>query len=107
VIYATAGTAKFLEDNGVKAVVVNWPDEEDAEMNVMRMFADHRFDLVINVPKDQTTRELTNGYRIRRAAIDHNIPLITNIRLASAYISAFCRMKQEDVQIKSWAEYSL
>jgi len=106
VIYATAGTAKFLEDNGVKATVVNWPDEEDGEMNVMKMFADHRFDLVINVPKDQTKRELTNGYRIRRAAIDHNIPLITNIRLASAYISAFCRMKQEDIQIKAWHEYS-
>jgi carbamoyl-phosphate synthase large subunit len=105
-IYATAGTAKFLEDNGVKAVAVKWPDEEDSEMNVLQMFADHKFDLVVNVPKDQTKRELTNGYRIRRAAIDHNIPLLTNIRLASAYISAFCRMKQEDVQIKSWQEYA-
>jgi carbamoyl-phosphate synthase large subunit len=106
VIYATDGTAKFLENNGVKAIMVNWPDEEDAPMNVMKMFADHRFDLIINVPNDQTKRELTNGYRIRRAAIDHNIPLITNIRLASAYISAFCRMKPEDVQIKAWQEYS-
>jgi len=105
-IYATAGTAKFLEDNGVKATTVSWPDEEDAAMNVMQMIAEHRFDLVINVPKDQTKRELTNGYRIRRAAIDHNIPLITNIRLASAYISAFCRMQQEDIEIKSWQEYS-
>ena len=106
VIYATAGTAQFLGDNSVKAITVNWPDEENGAMNIMQMIAEHRFDLVINVPKDQTTRELTNGYRIRRAAIDHNIPLITNIRLASAYISAFCRMKQEDVQIKSWQEYS-
>ena len=106
IIYATAGTAKFLCENGVKAITVNWPDEEEGEMNIMQMIANHRFDLVINVPKDQTKRELTNGYRIRRAAIDHNIPLITNIRLASAYISAFCRMKQEDVQIKSWQEFN-
>ncbi len=106
VIYATAGTAKFLNENGVNAITVKWPDEEADEMNIMQMIAEHRFDLVINVPKDQTKRELTNGYRIRRAAIDHNIPLITNIRLARAYISAFCRMTQEDIQIKSWQEYS-
>lgn len=106
VIYATAGTAKFLNDNGVKAIPVNWPDEEGGKPDIMEMFSAHKFDLVINVPKDQTRRELTNGYRIRRAAIDHNIPLITNIRLASAFISAFCRMKTEDIQIKSWQEYS-
>ena len=105
-IYATAGTAKFLEDNGVKVIVVKWPDEEEGELNIMQMFTDHKFDMVVNVPKDQTKRELTNGYRIRRAAIDHNIPLLTNIRLARAYISAFCRMKQEDILIKSWQEYS-
>ena len=106
IIYATAGTAKFLGDNGVKAITVNWPDEEGGELNIMEMFSKHQFDLVINVPKDQTKRELTNGYRIRRAAIDHNIPLITNIRLASAFISAFCRMKAGDVQIKSWQDYT-
>ena len=106
VLYATAGTAKFLNDNGVKAIAVNWPDEEGGEMNIMKMFTERRFDMVVNVPKDQTKRELTNGFRIRRAAIDHNIPLITNTRLASALISAFCKMKQEDIQIKSWQEYS-
>ncbi|MDR1523932.1 MAG: carbamoyl-phosphate synthase (glutamine-hydrolyzing) large subunit [Tannerella sp.] len=106
VIYATAGTAKFLNENGVKAIPVNWPDEEGGKPDIMEMFSNHQFDLVINVPKDQTKRELTNGYRIRRAAIDHNIPLITNIRLASAFISAFCRMKTEDIQIKSWQDYS-
>ena len=106
VIYATAGTARFLNDNGIKATAVNWPDEEGGELDIMEMFSKHQFDLVINVPKDQTKRELTNGYRIRRAAIDHNIPLITNIRLASSFISAFCKMKQEDIQIKSWQDYS-
>ena len=105
-IYATAGTAKFLNDNGVKAIVVNWPDEEGGEYNIMEMFSNHQFDLVINVPKDQTKRELTNGYRIRRTAIDHNIPLFTNIRLASAFINAFCKMNPEDIQIKSWQDYS-
>lgn len=105
VIYATAGTAKFLGNNGVKAIAVNWPDEEKGELNVMEMLSKHQFDLVINVPKDQTKRELTNGYRIRRAAIDHNIPLITNIRLASAFISAFCRMQAGDIRIKSWQDY--
>jgi len=105
-IYATAGTAKFLNDNGVKALTVNWPDEESGEYNIMEMFSNHEYDLVINVPKDQTKRELTNGYRIRRAAIDHNIPLITNIRLASAFINAFCKMNPEDIQIKAWQDYS-
>ena len=105
-IYATAGTAKFLNDNGVKALAVNWPDEEGEEYNIMEMFSNHEYDLVINVPKDQTKRELTNGYRIRRAAIDHNIPLITNIRLASAFINAFCKMNKEEVQIKAWQDYS-
>ena len=106
VIYATAGTAKFLGENGVNAITVNWPDEEGRELDIMEMFANHQFDLVINVPKDQTKRELTNGYRIRRAAIDHNIPLFTNIRLASAFITSFCKMDMEDIQIKSWQEYS-
>ena len=103
-IYATAGTQKFLAENGIKATAVCWPDEE-GELNVMDMFARHAFDLVINIPKNHSKRELTNGYKIRRAAIDHNIPLLTNARLASAFIEAFCQMKIEDIQIKSWQEY--
>ena len=99
-IYATAGTARFFNENGVKASVVGWPDEEGAD-NVMHMIADHRFDLIINVPKNHTKRELTNGYRIRRGAIDHNIPLMTNVRLAKAFIEAFCALRQEDIKIKS------
>ena len=104
-IFATDGTAKFLKENGVNASVVSWPDE-DGENKVMDMIADHKFDLIINVPKNQTKRELTNGYRIRRGAIDHNIPLMTNVRLAKAFIEAFCSMKLEDIKIKSWQEYN-
>ncbi len=105
-ICATAGTAKFFEENGVKATPVYWPDEFDgAENNVMRMISDHCFDLIINIPKNHTKRELTNGYRIRRGAIDHNIPLITNARLAKAFIEAFTSLQLEDIQIKSWQEY--
>ncbi|MBR1521085.1 MAG: carbamoyl-phosphate synthase (glutamine-hydrolyzing) large subunit [Bacteroidaceae bacterium] len=105
-IYASEGTAKFLNDNGAPATAVAWPDEEGSDKpNVMQMIADHKFDLVVNIPKNHTKRELTNGYRIRRAAIDHNIPLITNARLASAFIEAFCEKGMEDLQIKSWQEY--
>ena len=104
-IFATAGTAKFLNDNGVEATAVAWPDEE-GENNVMDMIAAHQFDLIINVPKNHTKRELTNGYKIRRDAIDHNIPLITNVRLAKAFIEAFCELKQEDIKPKSWQEYN-
>ena len=105
-IYATAGTAKFLNENNVKATAVGWPDEEHKDLpNVMQMIADHKFDLNVNIPKNHTKRELTNGYRIRRGAIDHNIPLITNARLASAFIEAFCTMSQDQLQIKSWQEY--
>ena len=105
-IYATAGTARFLADNGVKAMVVSWPDEEK-EHNVMDMMSNHTFELIVNIPKNHTRRELTNGYKIRRGAIDHNIPLITNARLASAFIQAFCEMKETDIPIKSWQEYKL
>ena len=105
VIYGTAGTAKFLNDNGIEAQTVAWPDEE-GENNVMDMIAAHRFGLIINVPKNHTKRELTNGYRIRRAAIDHNIPLMTNVRLAKAFIMAFCSLDEKDIQIKSWQEYN-
>ena len=105
-IYATAGTAKFLNENNVKATAVGWPDEEHKDLpNVMQMIDDHKFDLIVNIPKNHTKRELTNGYRIRRGAIDHNIPLITNARLASAFIEAFCTMSQDQLQIKSWQEY--
>ena len=105
-IYATAGTAKFLNENNVKATAVGWPDEDHKDIpNVMQMIADHKFDLIVNIPKNHTKRELTNGYRIRRGAIDHNIPLFTNARLASAFIEAFCTLSQDQLQIKSWQEY--
>ena len=105
-IYASEGTARFLNENGAKAISVSWPDENvEGRENVMQMIADHRFELIVNIPKNHSTRELSNGYRIRRGAIDHNIPLITNARLASAFIEAFCTMKQEDIAIKSWNEY--
>ena len=105
-IYATAGTAKFLNENNVKATAVGWPDEDQKDLpNVMQMIADHKFDLIVNIPKNHTKRELTNGYRIRRGAIDHNIPLFTNARLASAFIEAFCTLSQDQLQTKSWQEY--
>lgn len=102
-IYATNGTAKFLQENGVNAKIVSWPDEEGE--NILDLMSEHKFDLVINIPKNNTSRELTNGYKIRRSAIDHNIPLITNARLASAFITAFTRNSLEDIKIKSWNEY--
>ncbi len=104
-VYATGGTAKFFNDNGVKATPVSWPDEE-GENNVMDMIAQHKFALIVNVPKNHTKRELTNGYRIRRGAIDHNIPLITNVRLAKAFIEAFTAIGEQDIKIKSWQEYN-
>ena len=105
-IYATAGTATFLNSHGIPTTPVFWPDERPhAENNVMKMIAEHKFDLIVNIPKNHSKRELTNGYRIRRGAIDHNIPLMTNARLAKAFIEAFCQMKQEDIQIKSWQDY--
>ena len=105
-IYASAGTATFLNAHGVPTTPVFWPDERpNAENNVMKMIAGHKFDLIVNIPKNHSKRELTNGYRIRRGAIDHNIPLITNARLAKAFIEAFCETKLEDIRIKSWQEY--
>ena len=104
-IYATRGTAKFFEDNNIPATAVSWPDE-DGENKVMDMIAEHKFDLIINEPKNHTSRELTNGYRIRRGAIDHNIPLMTNVRLAKAFIEAFCALRVDDIKIKSWQEYN-
>lgn len=105
-VYATAGTARFFNDNGVPAIPVSWPDEQHPDKeNVMHMIADHRFDLIINIPKNQTRRELTNGYHIRRGAIDHNIPLLTNARLASAFLEAVSRKREDQISIRSWQEY--
>ena len=103
-LYATKGTAKFLKENGVEAIEVSWPDEE-GDNKILDMISAHAFDLIVNVPKNHTKRELTNGYKIRRGAIDHNIPLLTNARLAKAFIESFCSMKLEDIQIKCWQEY--
>ena len=105
-IYATEGTATYLNDNKIKAYAVGWPDETHKDApNVMDMIHDHKFDLIVNIPKNHTKRELTNGYKIRRGAIDHNIPLITNARLASAFIHAFTTLSIDDLGIKSWQDY--
>ncbi len=107
-LYATAGTQQFLKDHNIEAQVVRWPDEQhhgNETDQILDKISQHAFDLIINIPKDLTKRELTNGYRIRRAAIDHNTPLITNARLAAAFIEAFCTMSEDDIQIKSWQEY--
>ena len=106
-IFATEGTQKFLADNGVEATVVGWPDDNNSELKITDMMAGKKFDLVINIPKNHTRRELTNGYKIRRAAIDHNIPLLTNARLASAFIHAFCTIKETEIPIKDWASYKM
>ena len=105
-VYATQGTADYLNANGAKAIAVGWPDENGSNVpNVMDMIANHEFDLIVNIPKNHSSRELTNGYKIRRGAIDHNIPLMPNARLASAFIEAFCRIGIEDLQIKAWQDY--
>lgn len=103
-IYATDGTCKFLNENGIVAEKVIWPDEE-GENNLLEMMNKKIFDLVINIPKNHTRRELTNGYKIRRGAVDYNIPLLTDARLASAFINAFCSLDISDLNIKSWNEY--
>lgn len=102
-IYATEGTARFLNGNGVEATAVCWPDEDGR--SVLDIISDHSVDLVINIPKNHTKRELTNGYRIRRWAIDHNIPLLTNARLASAFVKAFINKPVDDIAITPWQEY--
>ena len=104
-LYTTGGTHKFLEENGVHSKLVGWPDDKDCDLKVLEMIENKQFDLVINIPKNLTKQELSNGYKIRRSAIDFNIPLITNARLASAFIKAFCRMKENGIQIKHWDEY--
>ena len=103
-IFATGGTSKFLEENGLHVETLYWPDEA-REPNVMQYLRERKVDLVINIPKDHTPRELDNGYKIRRAAVDYNIPLITNARLASAFIYAICKVAPGEIAIKSWDEY--
>ena len=104
-LYATGGTHKYLNDNGVPAVLVHWPSEADKEPQALDLLHRKQIDLVINIPKNLTSAELTNGYKIRRAAVDLNVPLITNARLAAAFIDAFCDLKADDVEIKAWDEY--
>ena len=103
-LYATGGSSKFLTENGVENTRVYWPSEE-GQPQALDMLHRKEIDMVVNIPKNLTSGELTNGYKIRRAAIDLNIPLITNACLASAFINAFCTMSVDDLQIKSWAEY--
>ena len=103
-LFATGGSSKFLTENGVKNTLVYWPSE-DGEPQALDMLHRKEIDMVVNIPKNLTAGELDNGYKIRRAAIDLNIPLITNARLASAFINAFCTMELDDLAIKSWAEY--
>ena len=104
-IYATKGTAKFLEDHGIKATVLGWPDQREQQPNTLDYIKEDKIDLVVNIPKNLSKDELNNDYTIRRSAIDFNIPLITNARLANAFITAFCRLEKKDIQIKSWNEY--
>ena len=104
-LYATGGTSKYLSDNGVANTLVHWPSDADQQPQALDLLHQHKIDMVVNIPKDLTTHELTNGYKIRRAAIDLNVPLITNSRLASAFIQAFCTVKLDEIGIKSWAEY--
>ncbi|WP_295367055.1 carbamoyl-phosphate synthase (glutamine-hydrolyzing) large subunit [uncultured Prevotella sp.] len=104
-LYATGGTSKFLNENGIKNTLVLWPSEEGDEPKALDLLHDHTIDMVVNIPKNLTSSELSNGYKIRRAAIDLNVPLITNARLASAFIYAFCTTKLEDIDIKAWGEY--
>ena len=103
-LYATSGTAAFLADNGVEAEVLHWPDSQK-KPNVLDYIAAQKIDLVINIPKNNTARELENGHKIRRAAVDHNIPLITNARLASAYIWSVCKIGVNGLGIRHWGEY--
>ena len=104
-LYATSGTSHFLTENGIANTTVYWPTDEGMEPKVLDVLREKKIDMVVNIPKDLTPRELTNGYNIRRAAIDLNIPLITNTRLASAFITAFTTMRVEDIEMKAWSEY--
>jgi carbamoyl-phosphate synthase large subunit len=104
-LYATGGTSKYLSDNGIANTLVHWPSEIGQQPQALDLLHSHQIDMVVNIPKDLTTHELTNGYKIRRAAIDLNVPLITNARLAAAFINAFCTVPVEKIGIKAWSEY--
>ena len=104
-IYATEGTCRFLNENGVPAELCHWPSEEGKEPQALDLVRDHKVDLVVNINKNLTPRELTNGYKLRRAAIDHNISLVTNARLAASFIEAFCAKDVDDIEIMSWDEF--
>ena len=104
-LFATGGTHRTLAENGIESTLVYWPSETDQYPQALEMLHNKEIDMVVNIPKNLTAGELDNGYKIRRAAIDLNIPLITNARLASAFISAFCTMSIDDIAIKSWEEY--
>ncbi|MDO4159314.1 MAG: carbamoyl-phosphate synthase (glutamine-hydrolyzing) large subunit [Prevotellaceae bacterium] len=104
-LYATVGTSKYLTENGIENTLVYWPSDSEMKPQALDMLHNHDIDMVINIPKDLTVSELDNGYKIRRAAIDLNVPLITNARLGAAFINAFCRVKLDDIDIKSWSEY--
>jgi carbamoyl-phosphate synthase large subunit len=103
-LFATAGTSKYLTDNGIANKLVHWPSDS-GQPQALDLLHEHKIDMVVNIPKDLTTHELTNGYKIRRAAIDLNVPLITNSRLAIAFIHAFCSIGIDGIGIKSWNEY--
>ena len=104
-LYATVGSSNFLTENGVENTKVYWPSDGDCQPQALDMLHRHEIDMVVNIPKDLTVSELSNGYKIRRAAIDLNVPLLTNARLASAFINAFCRVSLDDIDIKAWEEY--
>ena len=104
-LYATGGTSRYLAENGVANTMVYWPSDEGKQPQALTLMHERKIDMVVNIPKDLTQHELTNGYKIRRTAIDLNIPLITNSRLASAFIHAFCTLDLDDLEIKSWSEY--
>lgn len=104
-LYATGGTHKFLNENGIPAICVHWPSEPDKQPQALELLHNKEVDLVVNIPKNLSSAELTNGYKIRRAAIDLNIPLLTNARLASAFINAFTSVPLDEVEIKPWQAY--
>lgn len=104
-LFATGGTSNYLTENGIDNTLVYWPSDEGKQPQALDLLHEKKIDMVVNIPKDLTPRELTNGYKIRRASIDLNIPLLTNSRLASAFIAAFCNVKLNDIDIKAWGEY--
>jgi carbamoyl-phosphate synthase, large subunit len=104
-LFATGGTSNYLTENGIDNTLVYWPSDKGKQPQALDLLHEKKIDMVVNIPKDLTPRELTNGYKIRRASIDLNIPLLTNSRLASAFIAAFCNVKLNDIDIKAWGEY--